>query len=1418
MASNLKLSVVLEAVTSAFNSAVRAAADAFAGAEGDMEAAARSASEVVDESSTKQATSLDQLVTATKQATTEIQRQSSAMAATKQAIDTSSEAYKKQQAAINELDAELTAYLSANDRAYSAAVKFEQGTDLLDRGLRAGLITQQQYNQQLSALSAKYGTTAQAAIKAAQDTEAANESVKPPATFEEFFKELVDGWKLGANSATQAAAQTRTASDSAAASIRALGQQLGVISPTARQVGADIANSLSVKNVSTDQITRLKQAINDLDPTAKKVGTDVEVALALRNLSPKQIEKIKQALGDLGPEAKKDGEEVEKGLTLSGLVRSVAAIVTVRQALKELTDNAVELQQITNQLNFATGGATQGAAAFAFLRDTANSLGLSLEASAKGFAQLTTATKGTQLEGQATRDLFLGVSQAAATMGLSVSDTEGVFNALTQIASKGTVQMEELRGQLGDRLPGVLKIAADAMGVTVQQLNGMVTQGIDANQFLKAFGPALQNAFSGQASENVKTLGGQIAILKNQFFDLLSSINQSGTGLGLTTIVHDISDGLAQIAQLFRQASASPEFEQFRGSLASGYGEIKEAIGGVIDVATQLYTSFNQVYGQIQEIVNIFATGDALDGHQLSLLQTALGGIALAVAAVNDGFKGLQVLISVVTGTVDVVLGGLTSAAGKIAALFSRDLSHSLSQFSDQLFAAADKSFARADQQATSFKSSIGSTLDALGAAAAAAQAKADPTKQLQAAQSALTELINSSKSGVTATADIQTQADAVSAAFKKLYDQGVITNTQLKNSLDQVAKTIPGLKPPIDDFLSRLTQVGVNGLENFSKVGVGIAQVSLALKGDLTPAVAESLLKFAQLATQAGLSSNTIRVAFTNLVDGAKTAADIDAVQQALGAMIARGQLAGKDIPEAFREIQDAALKLPPAIGQSYIDTLARVGATTKQQQAQVIEQARIDLQRVKELYAQGAVGIDAVVDAQVNYAKKSASALQQALDAVGGSTKDQLTAAAAAAKAHLDELTEAYGRGQVGLDVLTRAQVAYQNAVAATTPGVTTLKDVENDLAEQEKNEAERKQAAAAAQQAYNQKAKEGKPVVSDLTSAGVGLATMFVNLRDSLLSMSAAAANDFGQRLGIQFGYVDAGATDATAAVSALRQEISTLSQFSGTDFIGISSKMKEITQAADAVKISFIEQKAAADDSAQRIQALAESGTVSLAQLQAATKLSGQSFGILGKADLTGLNSALDAAKARITAIEDASKSAADALKSMGDSFQVELLRSQGKNVEAIQLEAQQQAAEIDKQIAALGKNASPDAIAQANRTKGLLDQITAQKIAAQKASDAADAANAKKTSSTDATPDISVTPKTSVTTPPQASAPQPSTATPPTSATPSASTITIKFQDASGKSTSLTADTPTAANDLLAILTRAGATNITKIGG
>lgn len=53
---------------------------------------------------------------------------------------------------------------------------------------------------------------------------------------------------------------------------------------------------------------------------------------------------------------------------------------------------------------------------------------------------------------------------AGSALALSKDQMDGVFLALGQMISKGKVQAEELRGQLGERLPGAFDMAAKAMG------------------------------------------------------------------------------------------------------------------------------------------------------------------------------------------------------------------------------------------------------------------------------------------------------------------------------------------------------------------------------------------------------------------------------------------------------------------------------------------------------------------------------------------------------------------------------------------------------------------------------------------------------------------------------------------------------------------------------------------------------------------------------------------------------------------------------------------------------------------------------------------------------------------------------------------------------------------------------------------
>ncbi len=265
----------------------------------------------------------------------------------------------------------------------------------------------------------------------------------------------------------------------------------------------------SVKDRSTDSMTAIKSGIESLGKAKTDLGN-------LKDFQ-KQIESVSGSVINLGEDTKK------AGITIGGVFKAsfaanlaAQAFAKVTQEVKEFVSASIEaslqMQRIERGLKFATGSASEGAAAFEFIRTKAKELGLDLATSARSFTKFSAAARGTALQGQGAKDIFVAVSEAATTLGLSADETEGALNALQQMVSKGTVQAEELRGQLGERLPGAFQIAARAMGVSTRELGKMLEMGqVTANDLLpklakelhKSFGEAAKDAAGqGQAAFN----------------------------------------------------------------------------------------------------------------------------------------------------------------------------------------------------------------------------------------------------------------------------------------------------------------------------------------------------------------------------------------------------------------------------------------------------------------------------------------------------------------------------------------------------------------------------------------------------------------------------------------------------------------------------------------------------------------------------------------------------------------------------------------------------------------------------------------------------------------------------------------------------------------------------------------------------
>lgn len=207
-----------------------------------------------------------------------------------------------------------------------------------------------------------------------------------------------------------------------------------------------------------------------------------------------------------------------------------------------------------------------------YVRETAFDLGLELASLSRSYVQFNAAARGTSLEGARAREVFEAVSQASSVLGLSADRTEGALRALGQMMSKGTVQAEELRGQLGDQLPGAFGIAARAIGVTESKLSEMLERGeIISSDFLPKFAAQLKKELGD--STVTAADGAQQALnrLSGAYERLVQAVSEAGLGAALKRTLNTVSTALNEVSESFERATK--DGEGFFGTLLKGYGD-----------------------------------------------------------------------------------------------------------------------------------------------------------------------------------------------------------------------------------------------------------------------------------------------------------------------------------------------------------------------------------------------------------------------------------------------------------------------------------------------------------------------------------------------------------------------------------------------------------------------------------------------------------------------------------------------------------------------------------------------------------------------------------------------------------------------------------------------------------------------------
>ncbi|MBB9023602.1 tape measure protein [Escherichia coli] len=211
----------------------------------------------------------------------------------------------------------------------------------------------------------------------------------------------------------------------------------------------------------------------------------------------------------------------------SAAVKTAGAFISfqaVLSAYQRVLEVGLQRASSERSIDFVFGD--QSTQVKKFIQDLTQITGMDTTETQAQFASFGASAKNTMgLEGS--EELFKNLTGYARLMGRSDERIQRALTAVSQMASKGQVMAEELKGQLSEALPGATQAFAKALGLTEKQLfdkmkNGDVKASDALPKFAKELGSQIDSRGGWKAiQDSTQTMLGN---LKNTWNNSLTDI------------------------------------------------------------------------------------------------------------------------------------------------------------------------------------------------------------------------------------------------------------------------------------------------------------------------------------------------------------------------------------------------------------------------------------------------------------------------------------------------------------------------------------------------------------------------------------------------------------------------------------------------------------------------------------------------------------------------------------------------------------------------------------------------------------------------------------------------------------------------------------------------------------------------------
>ncbi|HFE4537020.1 TPA: tape measure protein [Escherichia coli] len=348
----------------------------------------------------------------------------------------------------------------------------------------------------------------------------------------------------------------------------------------------------------------------------------------------------------------------------SAAVKTAGAFISMQAVInsyRQIMEVGLQRASSERSIDFVFGD--QSTQVKKFIQDLTQITGMDTTETQAQFASFGASAKNTMsLEGS--EELFKNLTGYARLMGRSDEQIQRALTALAQMASKGQVMSEELKGQLSEALPGATQAFAKALGLTEKQLfdkmkNGDVKASDALPKFAKELGAQINSRGGWKAiQDSTQTMLGN---LKNTWNNSLTDIFR-GSENGLQDFTRSLTTLLNSLGGSGK--SLGEHFGSLMTSMSHGVDsltDISYKVRAFFDEVTLAYRSLNDTQ---KKIVDGLSDG-LIDG--LKMLAVAVTAQKAANVA-----GGLLNLANAVTSFGDAVNKAKAGKAGSSGGALSK--------------------------------------------------------------------------------------------------------------------------------------------------------------------------------------------------------------------------------------------------------------------------------------------------------------------------------------------------------------------------------------------------------------------------------------------------------------------------------------------------------------------------------------------------------------------------------------------------------------------------------------------------------------------------------------------------------------------------------------------------------------------------